>query len=305
MLNLAGLVVPVFGQLMMGVAVGEMLGEMFEAVEDWSHGEQSQALEHVLNVVENIAGMVLFAAGVKTVSQVIKATKIAPAAFFDKVEAIRHPGDTPRLWRRRLGAYRQLWEIDAHAIANSQGIYQANGQSYIKVDGALYSITYDARLGHWRARHALRNTAYRPPLRHNGQGGWQFTFERADQWFDERHLLVRLDPGLLSIPEDQLRGIASITGLTLPVFEPWPEKACRCRNAFATVWCVCGKTRRCVTWRGSLNTSPGRMPIRPLRSCGLCRCWRAGPKADFSRCWTTMAICSNAIRTRRLLTTRT
>ncbi|WP_338512785.1 NEL-type E3 ubiquitin ligase domain-containing protein [Pseudomonas trivialis] len=216
LLNLAGLVVPVFGQLMMGVAVGEMLGEMFEAVEDWSHGEQSQALEHVLNVVENIAGMVLFAAGVKTVSQVIKATKIAPAAFFDKVEAIRHPGDTPRLWRRRLGAYRQLWEIDAHAIANSQGIYQANGQSYIKVDGALYSITYDARLGHWRARHALRNTAYRPPLRHNGQGGWQFTFERADQWFDERHLLVRLDPGLLSIPEDQLRGIASITGLTLP-----------------------------------------------------------------------------------------
>ncbi|MCR8973732.1 MULTISPECIES: dermonecrotic toxin domain-containing protein [unclassified Pseudomonas] len=64
-LSVAGLFLPVLGQLMMGVAVGQMLGEVFEGVEDWRRGDHQQALSHLLSVVENIAAMAAFAGGKK------------------------------------------------------------------------------------------------------------------------------------------------------------------------------------------------------------------------------------------------
>ncbi|WP_348750963.1 NEL-type E3 ubiquitin ligase domain-containing protein [Pseudomonas rhodesiae] len=215
-LNLAGLVVPVLGQLMTGVAIGQMLAEVFEGVEDWSQGETSEALEHVVNVAQSLASMALFAAGVKTVARVFKATRTSAASFFDKMEAVAQPDASPRLWRRSLTPYRQSVDVDAQTSANVRGIYQLGGQSYVKIDGALYGVVFDADAGHWTVRHPLRDNAYRPPVSHNRQGGWRFTFEQADDWRDECHLLARLDPSVASFPQEQLKGVAAITGITLP-----------------------------------------------------------------------------------------
>lgn len=46
--NVAGLFVPGLGQLMMGVAVGQLLGEVYEGVEDWSHQHKTDALGHIV-----------------------------------------------------------------------------------------------------------------------------------------------------------------------------------------------------------------------------------------------------------------
>ena len=215
-LGLAGLVVPVLGQLMTGVAIGQLLGEVFEGIDDWTHGEKTEAFGHLVNVAENLAGMALFAAGVKAVSKVVQTTRIGATRFFDKMEAIEQQGVGPRLWRRRLGTYRQSLDVDAQTSANTRGIYQVNGQSYVKIDGALYSIAYDAPSGHWRVRHPLRDSAYRPPLSHNFQGGWRFAFERPDDWDDAYRLLIRLDPSLATLPPEHVRSVASITGLDVP-----------------------------------------------------------------------------------------
>ena len=216
LLNLAALVVPVLGQLMMGVAIGEVLAEVYDGVEDWSHGDKSEALEHMVNVAESLAGMALFALGVKTVIRVFKTTKVPPAQFFDKMEAVRLPDGAPRLWRPRLEPYRQPVEMDALSSANSQGISQLDGQSYVQVDGALYSIVFDLNMDCWRVRHPLRATGYRPPLRHNRQDSWRFMFEHPDDWQSARYVLTRLDPSLASIGEEHLNGITAISDLKLP-----------------------------------------------------------------------------------------
>lgn len=236
-LNVAGFVVPVLGQLMMGVAVGQLLGEVFEGVEDWTHGEKDEALHHLFNVAENIVGMMLFAAGGKVVGS-LKRQLTRSSRFFEKVEPIALQDQSSRLWRPRLAPYSQPpemfqrgWDVD------SRGIYQANGSAYASIDGALYAISFDPVMGKWRALHPRRPEAWRPPLEHNRQGGWQHAFERPQDWHSPSYNLRRIDPALSAVPEDPLNSLAAITELALADMqhlalehEPLPE---RVQNAVA------------------------------------------------------------------------
>lgn len=236
-LNVAGFVVPVVGQLMTGVAIGQLLGEVFEGVDDWLHHDKLGALRHLTNIAENLAAMALFAAGTKVVGRLWRTTPPA-AGFYDNMKAVRLPDKSARLWRSRTEPYRHTVSLDG-AVASPRGVYQLHGQSYVNVDGALYSIVFDARTGRWRARHPQRDSAYRPPLTHNYQGGWQFSFEQADEWRSPDYILGRLDPSLSALPAGHLKDIAAITGSTLPRLQqlarqnlPLPERLRDCALRF-------------------------------------------------------------------------
>ncbi|MGL6000457.1 MAG: NEL-type E3 ubiquitin ligase domain-containing protein [Pseudomonas proteolytica] len=236
-LNVAGLVVPLLGQLMMGVAIGQLLGEVFEGVEDWRHNDRQAALKHLVNVAENLASMALFAAGASVVGR-LRQTRADTQRFFDGMEAVRLPDRRSRLWRSREAPYRQALDITG-AVASPRGVYQILGQSYVKVDGSLYAIVFDDRIGYWRALHPQRESAFRPFLTHNRQGGWQFTFERPLQWQDPAYLLTRLDPGLAELPAGHLQDIARITEMTVPRLQqlaqenlPLPERFRDCTMRF-------------------------------------------------------------------------
>ena len=236
-LNVAGLVVPLLGQLMMGVAVGQLLGEVFEGVEDWRHNDRQEALKHLVNVAENLATMALFAAGASVVGR-LRQTQANAQRFFDGMEAVKLGDRSSRLWRGRPMPYRQALDITG-TVASPRGIYQILGQSYVKVEGSLYAIAFDERTGYWRALHPLRESAYRPFLTHNRQGGWQFTFERLHEWRDPEYLLKRLDPSLADLPDGHLKDIASITDMTTPRLQqlaleslPLPERFRECAMRF-------------------------------------------------------------------------
>ncbi|MGY2374354.1 NEL-type E3 ubiquitin ligase domain-containing protein [Pseudomonas sp. SDO524_S393] len=237
LLNVAGFVVPVLGQLMMGVAIGQLLGEVFEGVEDWSHGDNDEALSHLFDVVENIAGMVLFAAGGRVMGT-LKRQLTRPAQFFEKVEPISLADQRPKLWRPRLNPYSQPGQVFQRGWrADARGIYQVNGQAYTNIDGALYAISFDPAIGKWRAMHPRRPDAWRPPLEHNQQGGWQHVYERPRDWLSPLYSLGRIDPALGQIPADQLNSLAAITELEEADIqrlalehEPLPE---RFQNALA------------------------------------------------------------------------
>ncbi|MGF6099212.1 NEL-type E3 ubiquitin ligase domain-containing protein [Pseudomonas sp. 18175] len=213
--NVAAFVVPVLGQLMMGVAIGQLLGEVFDGVQDWSHGDNAEALKHLSNVAQNLAAMVLFAAGGRVVGS-LKRKLASSAEFFDKVEAVKLHDARPRLWRPRLGAYRHSLEIAESAARNSRGVYQVNGGIYIQLAGEWYAIVFDTNIGQWRITHPKRPGAYRPPLRHNFQGGWQHEFERPQEWTEPLSTLHRIDPGLATVPSADLQSIAAINQLDLP-----------------------------------------------------------------------------------------
>jgi len=221
-LNVASFVVPVLGQLMMGVAIGQLLGEVFDGVEDWSHHDNAQALRHLVNVVEDIAAMVLFAAGGRVVGS-LKRSLSASTPFFDGVEAVRHVDGQPRLWRPRLSSYRPGVDLQVPRVNNSRGVYQANGKSYIRMDGHVYDISYDPAIGLWRINHPRNPKAYRPPLKHNHQGGWQQTHERPQSWTDPVYHLRRLAPGLADVPAESLQRIAAINQVDLEVLQQWAQ----------------------------------------------------------------------------------
>lgn len=215
LLNIAGFVVPVVGQLMMGVGIGQLLGEVFEGIDDWSHNEKTEALEHLVNVAQSIAGMAAFAAGTKAFGAV-KRLATQPVDFFDGMEAVKRPDNSEWLWRRRVGAYRQPPDAVSHTVANGMGVYKTNGHAYARIEGRVYAIDYDAAAKHWSVIHPTRSEAYRPPLKHNFTGGWQFEWEQPQEWEEPAYIIKRLNPALGQLTGERLKEIATIADLSLP-----------------------------------------------------------------------------------------
>lgn len=213
-LNTAGFFVPVLGQLMVGVAVGQLLGEVYDGIEDWRHGDHADALKHLISVAQNIASMIAFAVGGRVVGS-LKRRQGASSAYFDNFEAVERSDKRSRLWRPELSYYRQPGGLPEPWVANARGVHQVNGHSYMQINGAAYSIGYDASLGEWCLNHPTRSTAYRPPLMHNLKGGWQHSFERPQEWTDPLYALRRLDPALGDLPSEDLQSIAAIHQLDL------------------------------------------------------------------------------------------
>lgn len=214
LLNVAGFVVPVLGQLMAGVAVGQLLGEVFDGVEDWAHHRTADALKHLSNVGQSLAAMAAFAVGGRIVGALWRGARSSD--FFEQVEAVTRQNGQPGLWRRSLGPYRQTSSLDDKWVTNPYGIYQAQGQSYIRIDGEAYAIGFDPALGKWRINHPTRPTAFRPPLEHNKRGGWLHIYEQPEQWQDLRYTLNRLDPSLRALEHEQVESIAEVSDMSLP-----------------------------------------------------------------------------------------
>ncbi|MGC3692950.1 hypothetical protein ACPTG6_15010, partial [Enterococcus faecalis] len=75
--------------LMTGVAIGQMLGELYEGIEDWRRGDKEEAFKQMVAVAENITSMVLFAAGSKVVGSAMKRSGLNLDSFFRNVDVVR------------------------------------------------------------------------------------------------------------------------------------------------------------------------------------------------------------------------
>lgn len=170
LLNLAGFVVPALGLLMTSVAVGQMLGEVYEGIEDWRRGDKEEALKQLVAVAQDITSMVLFAAGTKVVGNVLKRTRQSYAGYFKSLEAVRSTDGQPRLWHPDIGQYSHDQHLIDDVPADAQGVYKVGAGSYVKVGDNLHQVTYEPQQGVWRASHRTRQAAYRPPMVHNGEG---------------------------------------------------------------------------------------------------------------------------------------
>ena len=64
LLNLAGFFVPAIGAALLAITAWQLLGEVFHGIEAWHEGDDSEALEHVLNVGKDVAAIAVTAVGV-------------------------------------------------------------------------------------------------------------------------------------------------------------------------------------------------------------------------------------------------
>ncbi|MHC8345338.1 NEL-type E3 ubiquitin ligase domain-containing protein [Pseudomonas sp. RT6P73] len=207
--NIAGLFVPVLGQLMMGVAVGQLLGEVCDGIEDWRHDDKAGAMAHLLNVAENIAMMVAFAAGTKAIGSLVRRTVAAHPDFFSHFIAINNAAGKPRLWKSDVEPYRQTTAADV--TADAEGIYRVGAQRFARIDGFTYEIAFDSAMGKWRVKHPARSEAFSPVVEHNGEGGWRFADEHPQEWSSGLYGLKRIDPRLAALDEGQLEHIRKIS----------------------------------------------------------------------------------------------
>jgi Leucine-rich repeat (LRR) protein len=212
LLNAAAFFVPVIGQLMLAAAVVDIVGEVYEGVVDWTHCERTEALSHLLNVVENIAQLVAFAAVGKVITTVSKGVK-EQTAFFDGFEAVTRTDGKPGLWKRDLEPYKQTRTLPAGVQPDSQGLYRHAGQTSIVMDGALYQVSRNPAGTAWTLNHAVRTDAFQPAVERNVEGGWRHVYEHAHEWHDGAYALGRTDQRLSELGTD-LEAIADITDMT-------------------------------------------------------------------------------------------
>ncbi|QHC97022.1 hypothetical protein PspR84_21045 [Pseudomonas sp. R84] len=210
--SVAGLVVPVLGQLMMGVAVGQLLGEVYEGVEDWRRGDHQQALSHLLSVVENIALMAAFAGGQKVLGTLGRKLVKSHPDFFGQFTTILNRSGKPRLWKPDMVSYEHQLPWGVTMADNSEEFYQVGAKTLGRVDHRIFAVTYDSASEGWRLEHPQRPQAYAPPLERHVEGGWRLATDHAEQWNSAAYTLKRIDPNLSEFSDTDLDMIRRLSG---------------------------------------------------------------------------------------------
>ncbi|MGJ7514065.1 NEL-type E3 ubiquitin ligase domain-containing protein [Pseudomonas baetica] len=213
LLNAAAFFVPVIGQLMLVAAVVDIVSEVYEGVEDWTHDERTEALSHLLNVVENIAQMAAFAVGGKVISTAVSRSVKEQEAFFEGFEAVTRTDGKAKLWKPDLEPYKQSTALPADVQPDSQGLYRHAGQVSIVMDGAAYRVTQNVAGAAWTIKHPGRIDAFQPAVERHVEGGWRHGHEHVHEWHDGAYALERTSPSL-SDPGVDLEAIAEITDMT-------------------------------------------------------------------------------------------
>ncbi|TDV45977.1 leucine rich repeat (LRR) protein [Pseudomonas helmanticensis] len=202
--SVAGLFVPVLGQLMMGVAVGQLLGEVYEGVEDWQRGDHQQALSHLLSVVENIALMGVFAGGQKVLGALGSKLLRTHPQFFGQFTAILNHAGKARLWKPDFAAYEHSLPAGFTIDPGSKEFYQIGAKTLGNVDHRVFAGSYDVDANLWRLEHAKRAQAYAPELVRHVEGGWQLPAEEPEEWGSSAYALKRIDPHLREFVDSDL-----------------------------------------------------------------------------------------------------
>ena len=208
--TIAGFFVPVLGQLMMGVAVGQLLAEVYEGVEDWSNGDRQEALAHMLSVAENIVLMAATGVGQNALKSLAIKTVRKHPEFFGQFAAIVDRSDKSRLWKPELGTYRQPLPSGTSVTPDDAGLYQVSGKTFVRMDYGDYAVAKDPVSKAWRIQHPARQQAYAPVLERNTRGGWRHSAERSEQWAGT-YTLKRIDPRLTDIEDHRLDMIRRLT----------------------------------------------------------------------------------------------
>ncbi|WP_332767408.1 NEL-type E3 ubiquitin ligase domain-containing protein [Pseudomonas koreensis] len=212
-LSVAGLFVPVLGQLMMGVAVGQMLAEVYEGVEDWRRGDHQQALAHLLSVAENIAAMAAFAGGQKALGALGKKLLQAHPQFFAQFRAITNGAGQPRLWKPDLAPYEHALPTGVTIAADSKDLYQIGEKTMGRVDHRIFAGDYAADSKVWRLQHARRAQAYAPQITRHIEGGWRLPAEEPEEWGSIAYALKRIDPSLSEFADSDLDMLRRLCGI--------------------------------------------------------------------------------------------
>lgn len=210
-LGVAASFVPGISQMMLASMVSQLLGEVYEGARDWSHGERTQALQHLLGVAQALVAGVVFSATVTVAAMALKRS-----AFVDRLIPIVRSAGQYRLWNPDLAAYRYPSAVPIQAQLRGDGLVEAEGRVWLSQARQAYEV--ERSRGTWRLRHPNRSDAYAPLLEHNGEAAWRLPGEDPLLWQDCPAMLHRFGPqaqGFNDVVAEQILRVSGVETDTL------------------------------------------------------------------------------------------
>ncbi len=200
LLNIAAFValpfVPFLGELMLGYMAYQLLDETFEGIVDWAEGLTDQALEHFMETVQSAVQLGTFAVGgTLVVGEFRSVLPREVVEFIDSFKPVKTPNGETRYWKPDLAPFEQRAELPKGSPTDERGLHNHQGKSLLRLEDKLYAVIEDPQTGQHRIDHPTRPDAYKPVLKHNGEGAWQTELEQPLEW-DQAKLLRRIGPDM-------------------------------------------------------------------------------------------------------------
>ncbi|PNA03714.1 MULTISPECIES: dermonecrotic toxin domain-containing protein [unclassified Pseudomonas] len=209
-LNTVSMLVPVLGEVMMGVMACQLLEESIEGVIEWSEGDRHAATAHLVDIASNLALIALMGGVTKGVTR-LKPVDAAPV--IEDLHPVTRPDGHARLRKSDLGGYESTVRIDPGVRPDALGRYEIQGRHFIRIEGKTYEQVYDRALGRWCIRYPDNPHAYQPVLTHNAAGAWRHTLENPLKW-SRQTLLRRIGHITEAYTDEQLLTIGEISGVS-------------------------------------------------------------------------------------------
>ncbi|WP_095157630.1 NEL-type E3 ubiquitin ligase domain-containing protein [Pseudomonas sp. Irchel 3E13] len=182
---------PVVGELMLVNLVWEMLGEVYEGVQEWRRGQHEEALDHMLGVVRDLALTTIGSVAAITVVRTLQRSE-----FIGRLLPVLRADGTLRLWLADLSAYAlPLLSLPFPHRLDADGLIRKQGRQWWRQGDRVFEVRQDPRSGRWLILHPTRAEGYTPILSGNGRGAWWLPGEHPLQWQGTANLLRRLLPG--------------------------------------------------------------------------------------------------------------
>lgn len=182
-LNLGAFVVPGLGQLMLGLSLIQLSYEVFEGIENWADGDREQALDYLMDIVENVAlTAVAVATGAADGTPAVEKIPVDMPSFIEELEPVVMPDGGSRLWLPDARPFAHDTVLPAGLQADEFGLYHHDGKAWLAIEGNTYSVTQAPGSTEYRLVHPSKALSYEPPLRHNGAGAWLLPADRPEQW---------------------------------------------------------------------------------------------------------------------------
>lgn len=199
-LNVAALLVPGLGEVMMVVFAAQMMTGIYHGIEAWEQHEQQLAWSYTKGVLINLA---FVAAAGKLAAEVAKPAPVSLSPFVEELDVIQLPEGNTQLWKPDLTPFEHTLDFETSSAPNELGLYTHEGKTYLPLEGKHYRVQ-QASDQNWYLQHPTDPKHYTPQIWHNSKGAWRHEAEELEQWSESR-LVRRLDHALRGLNDEQAR----------------------------------------------------------------------------------------------------
>ncbi|WLH34329.1 hypothetical protein PSH79_20700 [Pseudomonas sp. FP2196] len=206
--------VPVMGEMMMAYVAYQFLDEVFEGVVDWALGQAEQALQHLVGTVESLIQLGAFAAGgAIAVGEFRNVLPREIVAFIDRYLPVQMANGQTRYWEPDLTRYQQTSLPPENTQPSRLGLREHDGKLLLPLEQGHYAVSESHIPGQYRIEHPTRPDAYRPIVRHNGDGAWHTELEQPLTWSSDT-ALRRIGHSMESFLPTRRARILQVSGYT-------------------------------------------------------------------------------------------